>query len=301
MSSKFIYLLLTYLCILLIALTDCNTTPAPVEVFTPTPENLLTKIPEKSNDLSSCEVSQELLTPSTPELPQPLIVDAISGGSTQAVAVDGNLIYTNVGGQLLVLEQKEAPFSLQVVGCLQFPEEIKYIRSSDNYVFVFLTENIISVGETEVYVIDATNPKQLTLVSVYEYPFLEPSVNNGYLFAVGSGFKLYVIKVADPDAWYVAGQSESLGSGSLVEIRILNDYAYVITTLGASEFPELHIFDVSNPTRPVLLGSYDAPLDVITSVAVSGDYIFILTELDPNMGDVLDPPYWLYILDASHP
>lgn len=96
---------------------------------------------------------------------------------------------------------------------------------------------------------------------------LAVAVQDDYAY-LGIGPRLVILNVSDPVTPLFVGQSSILDD-FVRDVAVAGSYAYVAG--GASG---LHIFDVSNPAAPALVGKADSSRNAF-GVAVEGDYAYV--------------------------
>ena len=102
-----------------------------------------------------------------------------------------------------------------------------------------------------------------------------------YVYAA-IGPRLAVLDVSDATHPTLTGQTSIL-SIDIQALAIQGNVAYA-----AAGADGLSIFDVSNPSQPVELGSVDMP-GFATSVVITGSHAFVTTDIDLQVVDVLQP------------
>jgi hypothetical protein len=188
----------------------------------------------------------------------------------------------------------------------------------------FASEN--GTGTSGISVFDVSNPAAPTRISTWTQPFLNwPEglcISGDHVFHVDRD-SLFVINVSEPSATTRVGACQALGGRN---VRVCGDHAFVasydlfnvfdITNLAAptqvgscdppgsfahhidvsgsialvtDRYGGLQVIDVSDPTVPVPVGSFDTPDDA-WGVDVAGDYAFVAVT-----GSLL------YVIDISDP
>ena len=109
------------------------------------------------------------------------------------------------------------------------------------------------------------------------------AVRGNYAY-VGVGLRLIILEISDSAAPPREVGSTVLFSGSIEDVLISGSHAYIATGEAG-----LHIVDVSDPTYPVKVGSYDTS-GYTEGLALNGQYVY-----------VADGPNGLRVLDVSVP
>ncbi len=201
------------------------------------------------------------------------------GGSTKAVAVQGDYAYLGVGPRIHVLNVAD-PAHLTLVGQSPvLPGVVNDLAASGGYLYV-------AAGEAGLRVVSVSDPTRPVEVGFYDTPGSATglTVAGDHVFVadgtlrsgnqwVNSG--LHIINVADPAHPVEVGVRATPGWS--VRVAVAGSYAYVgdqgiwdgSQTVGAG----LHVVDITNLTNPLLIGSLE--VDDVNAVVVSGNYAFI--------------------------
>lgn len=94
------------------------------------------------------------------------------------------------------------------------------------------------------------------------------------LFLLRQGMPSKAVFVTVAPAPTIIGSADTSGTADANDVFVLGDYAYVVTD--SSSGPEFYVFDVGNPSLPVLVGSYDVGATV-NKVVVDGNRAFLAT------------------------
>ncbi|MBX3053390.1 MAG: hypothetical protein KF753_18080 [Caldilineaceae bacterium] len=230
------------------------------------------------------------------------------GGSIYTVAVDGDLLYAGIGGELVVfnISNPESPIWLDSIILQGYVEDI------------FVVDTTVYVAGGTLNIVDVSNPTDITLISrfdsdaaysvwvvnhtvylvdIYEglqildaYDLINPillgtynvaveglgdvAVSGNYAFITNGYQGIRIIDIAEP----LNPSQVALidGIGFVRESVIRGDYIYVATTVVAAA-AGLHVIDISDISRPVKVGFHattgDAmALDVIDNLAYVATY-----------------------------
>ncbi len=145
------------------------------------------------------------------------------------------------------------------------------VAVSGNYAYV-VRGNGCCAGLLQI--IDISNPANLTLVGDYDAGYysvsgITMSGNYAYLASTYSGFEIWDISnPAAPifEADYIAPGFYANG------VAVSGNYAYVV--FDADGYWGLQIFNISNPTSPNTVGTYNDQ-DIPVGVTVSGNYAYL--------------------------
>ena len=162
---------------------------------------------------------------------------------------------------LLIIGRLTAQDSLTV------SEVGRIFRSWDNTQAVAVREDIIflATGTTGLLVVDASDFDNISIIG--ELHQLNSTVyhlvvDGDLLFAVDSTEGVTIINIARPDSMYETGFIEA--ENRACDVAVSGHYAY----LGDGE-AGLRVFNISDPSDPDFISSYDAPGDV-SGVVVRG-------------------------------
>jgi len=254
----------------------------------------------------------------------PIVIgDVAVGGWFADLIISGELLYANGSYSGVTTLSLSNPAHLSVLG---------NCPNSDNLADMTLTGNTIlgASGGNGIKVLDMTVPQRPTLLCIYsaQRNFQEVAVrdNLAYLAAQPGGF--LIVDVTDPSTMVQIGCLNTIGSAT--HLLLQGDYAYVagdwqdsstIVDISDPEHPfvagqyylvghfadyveatglayacdtwyGIRIFDLSMPTNPVLVGSYQDPsAGIVWDLAVDGDFLFAIAgyydDLDDWYGDSL--------------
>jgi hypothetical protein len=233
------------------------------------------------------------------------VSDPSSPTEVHSLSIEGRPFWTSVWENYLFVPGVEVD-QLASVGVLNISDRINptqiacwqpvheysgvplSVERYGNYAFVAL-----AYGGVQVY--DVTRIDQPTALD--NWTLFDPITNQGfavrcvkvswpYLFVPEEVYGLYVLDVSDPANITVAASHPTPGSAWWIDISPDGDYVYVADFSGG-----LRIFDVSNPSVPVEVGSYTKNLERATQVTVKGDSVYVSDsgEIGLHVIDVSDP------------
>ncbi len=244
--------------------------------------------------------------PSPPEpslSPQPLataaeagpleIVGRAGGGSIDNLAVEGSYLYAVQGPNLVVWDVADLVRPSRLGDTpLALEGKAKGIHASDGIVYVATTDHTVQV-------IDASDPTAPVSNGACETSNLSGgwAARNGYIYLVEAGGGLQVIDARSPaDCAQVAHLPKSLQAEAVV---IAGQYAYVTANqIG------LQIYDLDDPTAPVLVGQYQAPKDwsgYLCPATIAGDYAYLPGDEKVLIVDISNPQAPMLVGQVSAP
>ncbi len=210
-----------------------------------------------------------------------------------SITSSDNYVYVTASdystGTTLMVYDITNPATPKLVGQYNEQDEIRIIEVSDNYAYLLNHEK-------NYFILDVSNPADPKLVGQYalndyitsldvsgQYLYLTASVD----YETGS---LIVIDISDPKSPIIVGQYSS--TYYIHDVAVSGQYAYL-----ANDKNGLIILDISDPTLPQLVGKCSEPGSNIDQVIVSGEYAYVLFDLNPIESDT----YCLGIVNISDP
>jgi hypothetical protein len=208
------------------------------------------------------------------------------------------------------------------------PESAGVDDTSDNtYGGVIAGDHAYVVTAARLAVFDISTPESPTLAGSYDTPgtAVDVAVEGNYAYIADSGSGLLVVDISDPTNPLYGG---GLSVGWAKYLTVQGNYAYVCIDYSGSGFKVIDIsdptnptlvgsltygvgfgpvavdgdwayaaagvtlisVDISNPTSPVLGGTYVTPGDGIYGITLAGDYAYIA-----------DGTYGIHVIDISDP
>jgi len=196
-------------------------------------------------------------------------------GEGLATAVSGNQAYVAGSGGVNVLDVSD-PGNLSGYATFPTSQETWGVDIDGNYAYAASTGSGLRILDIS----DPGHPTQVGAIATY-YDATDVVVSGDYAFVAEHYNDLRVIDVSDPmnpDAlWH------GWTNGETEAIYLQGDRIYT------ADQNAVHIYDVTNPGEPVMLGTYDTP-GYATDVAVQG-----------NMAAVADWHEGWLLLDVSDP
>jgi hypothetical protein len=212
------------------------------------------RIVDVSNPADPAEISSLALAGDIYEL-------AVAGARVYALTVD---FFTPENGLRIVDVADPAA-----------PIEVGYYPGSWSSPFGDLEVNgttVVLSTSLEVRVLDTTDPSVPMLVSTIDLPNANSLAMGGALLAAASWLgpqsrRLDLVDLTDPAAPVVLGTHFFTASGPTDSMSVTSTWVVIHDAWGA-----LLLFDITNPSRPFKVGSYDPP-GFGSGVAITGDLV----------------------------
>jgi hypothetical protein len=190
------------------------------------------------------------------------------GGSSYAVAVQGDYAYLGVGPRLYVLETSDlsAPKFMGQSGAM--PGVVQSMVASGSYVYV-------AAGKGYLRVIDVSDPTKPTEVASYvEYSHAQGlALDQNTLYVADKSFGMRVVDVSDPLKPRKIGEVNIAGAAMSVDLDGSRAFLAGSTTENG-----IVVIDITNPARPVQTASIAIPESegsVVYAVKVKENYAYV--------------------------
>lgn len=262
-----------------------------------------------------------------PNGPQQIEFIGHLGGVVNAVSSQGNYLYLGIGSELAILDLSD-PLHPVRVGYVILPDIVQDIDVAGNYAYVtagkggFWVVDIanpvapvklggyytpgnagkvvaagglayVSDNDNGLLILDISNPAAPSKVTS---SLSFQGVPNPVLFLAGHHLYLNIyynflgiFDISDPAAPLDKG--DYTFSGFITEAAGQGNYLYVVEV--ASEptgFEGLHILDISNPTAPVEIASFETDETFkLVDVTVAGNYAYLVGERGLRILDISNP------------
>jgi len=220
----------------------------------------------------SVSADLEVFDVSNPKLPVK-IGDVTPGGALRSVTVSGKYVYTISSDNKLKVIDVSVPSLPVTVGNVSITSGggLAHVYVSGRYVYVV---DISNDGLKLVDVSDPTTPVAVGTLSIANNPSAV-AVSGRYAFVVNSfSGRLRVVDVSNPSIPVSVGVTTEDTAAVLVSISVSGSYVYV-TDSGTND--ALKVFDVSDPTAPVIAGTLSLAGTSPDSVVVSGRYAYVIS------------------------
>ena len=165
----------------------------------------------------------------------------------------------------------------------------------------------VADGSSGLHIIDVTNPSDIKFSDVKTIstsgPAYDVHVFNQYAYVANGSSGLQIINVTDPTKPFVAGSydasppdKDGKAVGDARGVQVVGRFAYV-----ADGTSGLQIINVADPTKPLVVGSYDTPGTALGVQVVNGDAYVADDYSGLQIIDVRDPskPVPKYNYDAN--
>jgi hypothetical protein len=211
-----------------------------------------------------------------------------STGADLDLVIRGNYAYiTNTAEGLRVVDLSDPTNPTTVWN--SNPIYYNRIANEGNYLYI-----TTSIGNFDLKIFDISNPELPTEVGSLTLPAPADltsgiDVSNGYVYLTLYQAGLKIIDVSNPSQPFeVFTYNQNVW---FWDVNLGGTYAYVTDTYAA--YTKVDVFDVSDPTNPVIVGvrTFGSPPPHAYKNFVYGDVLFV--------GDLMDP--YLSVVDVSNP
>jgi photosystem II stability/assembly factor-like uncharacterized protein len=221
------------------------------------------------------------------DLDYPVLADSIGlPGYTTDIDIRNNVAFTcgiEGGLSIINISDPENPFLISSTG--NFNGSV--IEVSDNYAFIV---EIISTESSFIRIFDISdlnNPIEVNSMEFYQIVW-SLLYQNGYLYVPAYDDGLFIYNVIDPLNPILVN---NIYHPATHDVVVEGDILYLTSSTWASQNGGLHIYDISDLSSPVHLGSY-------ASWGFFPDYIQVKDEfVYTTDGDAL----YLFIVDNNNP
>ena len=212
------------------------------------------------------------------------------GGTSSAVAVQGDYAYLGVGPRVAVLNVSDPANPTMLGQTSVLLGLVQDVAVAGQYVYVGVERSVVYVEDyAHFWIFDASDPTNPTEAGSYDSPSCincptyGVAVSGQYAYLADGAEGLRIVDISDPTnvvqvGYYNPGWYEWFAK----DVTIVDDIAYVITSSG------LHIIDVSDPANPYQVGSYHTPGSP-RGVAVADNVAYVADFYDLRIIDVSNP------------
>jgi hypothetical protein len=138
----------------------------------------------------------------------------------------------------------------------------------------------------------------MELVNIVGDGFNPEVIQGNYVYGI-SDKRLAVFDISDPKHMFPVGQSEII-SGDLLRINLFENYAYITSgNFGSDIGNEIHVVEITDPTHPRYLASYDLSGKYIWNVESFKNYLYIIGCIECTQYSYDQRA--LYIMDLNNP
>ena len=207
-------------------------------------------------------------------------IDALRVNGLEIV---GQYAYLSDGYDGLKILDVSDPVKPTLLGTYETPGFVFDLAVADNY--AYLAKKAKEGGG--LYIVDISDPTTPFEAGRFtEQRGFAVAVSDGYAYFLTPDAGMLVLDVSEPALPVVVGQYQV--AGSIHQVMIVDDYAYVSITKDSSGSTDLQILDISDPTRPRRRGSYEI-FALGNDVEIRQGYAYIANSGRLLIVDVSDP------------
>jgi len=213
----------------------------------------------------------DVSTPSTPTIASSL--SFVKKLHNLFIVGDYAYVVSSSNSQELQIIDISNPAAVNLLGTLNMPGN----RNANSIYVVDTIAYITRIGGLDFAIADVSNPLAPTLLGQLNLAQSagEVVVSGSYAYITTriDGGELQIVDVSNTSSPSVAASLNLAGNDDATAISIVGSNVYV------AQGNNLHAIDISSPTSPVLLGSYDAG-DVINDISLDSPddiYLFLAT------------------------
>lgn len=141
-------------------------------------------------------------------------------------------------------------------------------------------------------------PLNMELVNIVGEGFQPEVIRGNYLYGIADQ-RLAVFDISDPASISLIGQSDIISS-DLRRINLFENYAYITAGgFGYDKGNKIHVVEITDPSQPHYLASYDLTGEYIWGVYNFKHYLYIIGCIE--CGQYAYDRHALYIMDLSDP
>ncbi len=192
------------------------------------------------------------------------------------VYVSGKYAYVGTSGGIIVVDISN-PTSPSAVGSFPLTGGPQLVFVSGNYAY------ITSVGQSFSYVVDVSNPSNLTLVDTVNagsHTFQQMSGAGNYLYFAEEDItyrsSLNISSLSNPVSPAQIGSLGGLVFNSPI-LTVVGDYVFLSVLQDVTVLPACAMVNVSVPSKPVLITTIPLTGD-FSSASMKGNYLFITAQ-----------------------
>ena len=195
-------------------------------------------------------------------------------GSAEDVAVAGNYVLVADEARGLRVVDVSVPGAPVEEGAYDVPSEVYTVAVSGTLAYVGDYYYAPTLAPGALRVVDVSDPAHPAQVAFADLSGRSTGLALAGHYAYLSGYAagLLVVDVFDP--------SSPNEVTSYPTTKLANDVAVAGSHAYLADDWDLYLFDISNPTAPVLLSTWPAPGYTLSSVAVAGHYAYVGTGSD---------------------
>lgn len=168
-----------------------------------------------------------------------------------------------------------------------------FIDASGNYAYV-------AAGEKGLWVVDISRPSNPTLAVNFDNLDnalgIHVDSHNNYAYIADFTGGLKVLDISIPSSPSLKGSHENTGPVQTERVHVNGNYAYILDRYNKYQFKDyyitrLYVVDISNPSDPLIVGSYEREDYTPLKVLAVGHYVYLIYQLVVGLEilDVSDP------------
>ena len=213
--------------------------------------------------------SLDVVSLDDPAEPQPVSRFALPASIYSPMVTSGRSLYlVNQGLTRMDLVNPEQPrlvWNLQLPGDTYFPGALTGLAISGDYAYV-------GAGSAGLHVVDLHFPQRPRRVVTLDHEAYDVVARGNLAFISELYGGLSLVDISDPTAPTVI--STITGNWSVSDMKVVGDYLYVANYAFPS-VSALLIYDISNPTNPVQIGSFNTGAESPRHVEVNGKWAYL--------------------------
>lgn len=208
-------------------------------------------------------------------------------GQPKDVYVSGNYAYvasTEDTGELQIIDVSDSASPTQVASYdANGTADANAIWVSGNYAYIVRGTS----NRDELIVVDITDPLSPTLAGSLNLGATAYDIrvdgNYAYIASASNTQEVQIVDVSDPASLSISGAINMVGNTNAVALEVGDGYLYV------SRGGKIEIYDISSPTAPIGVLSYNAVRTAFDlSIDTDNDFLFLATQGNVNEVEIVD-------------
>jgi hypothetical protein len=248
---------------------------------------------EKSGSYVFASTSYKLFVIDVANVTHPMLVGVYTVPDTDEafnLALSGDYVYLGCWNSLRVIDISD-PENPQLASIYENLIGFHDVAVIDHYAYLALDAQ--GHGDSGLAILDVSNPISPTLVSLSapQFPASRLSISGNYAYVTEGypGGGLHIFDISDPHQPVQTGIYEGPAEEFTYSVAIKDQVAYLISNDNG-----LLIINVSDPTNPALISTYD-PLNssgaTLSDITILGNYAYLSTGNPAGLliADITDP------------